>query len=378
MKKLTVIFLCLLLLVGCRKEAPPAAPAFPAPINFADNLKGIWVSYLELDAALKTADVAAAKSYIDGVMQTVQADGFNTVFFHVRAHGDAYYRSDLFPAANSVSQLLTAGFDPLAYAVEAAHAQGLSLHAWVNPYRLGADNSHAVCEDVYEWEGSFYYIPTSLTAQRYILNGVRELVRNYAIDGVQYDDYFYPAGLPQEALSFESFPAGVTVADGRRAAVNTLVASTFAAVHTRAGLLFGVSPTGNITRNRDTLYAETARWLKYKGYADYLCPQLYSGFLNETLPFDTQAAAWAALPRADGVRLFAGLALYKTGERDTFAGSGAAEWQEAGDILKRQIAAAHTNGFSGVTLFRYRHWVTADSEIRRQEIDGVKNAFSLN
>lgn len=374
MKKLIFLLAIWLLLTGCGKPAP--APALPTPVNFTDDLKGIWVSYLELDAAFRNADPTAAQAYIDKVMETVKKDGFNTVFFHVRAHGDAYYKSDIFPAAVSAAHLLDAGFDPLSVAIEAAHKRGLSLHAWVNPYRLGADSSHAVCTDVYEWEENFYYIPTSLTVQRCILDGVRELVTKYAVDGVQYDDYFYPAGLPITALSFEKFPAGVSVAEGRRAAVHTLVAGTYAAVHTRKGALFGVSPTGNIERNRDTLYADTARWVQYKGYVDYLCPQVYSGFLNETLPFDKQIAAFAALPRAENVHLYAGLALYKTGETDMFAGTGADEWQKNSDILSRQITAAKDAGFSGVALFRYDQWVANSNDIRAKEKEAVKETFS--
>ncbi len=374
MKKLLFLLAVLVLLSGCGKAAPSAA--LPPPVNYADDLKGMWVSYLELDAAFRNADIAAARGYIDGVMDTLKSDGFNTVFFHVRAYGDAYYASDVFPVADSAAHLLAEKFDPLAYAVDAAHKRGLSLHAWINPYRLGADKSRAVCTDVYEWEGVFYYIPTSLTVQRCILDGVRELVNSYAVDGVQYDDYFYPAGLPAEALSFEQFPTGVSVADGRRAAVNTLIASTCAAVHTREGALFGVSPTGNLDRNRDVLYADTARWLEHAGYVDYLCPQTYSGFENAALPFETQLAAFAQLPRAEGVRLFAGLALYKTGEPDMFAGAGADEWQKNSDILARQIKAAKDAGFSGVSLFRYDHWVGDANDIRVKEREAVKETFS--
>lgn len=374
MKKLAFVLAVLLLLTGCGKTA--TVTALPAPVNFTDDLKGIWVSYLELDAAFRNADPDAARAYLDRMMDTLQKDGFNTVFFHVRAYGDAYYASDIFPAAVSAAHLIQAGFDPLAYAVEAAHTRGLSLHAWVNPYRLGADASRAVCADVYEWEENFYYIPTSLTVQRYILDGIRELVTKYAVDGVQYDDYFYPAGLPETALSFEKFPAGVSVADGRRAAVNTLVAGTYAAVHTRKGALFGISPTGNIDRNRDTLYADAARWLRYAGYVDYLCPQVYSGFQNETQPFDAQIAAYAGLTKRDGVRLYAGLALYKTGDVDTFAGTGSTEWQENSDILVRQIQTAKDAGFLGVSLFRYDHWVGEANDIRNKEREAVKGIFS--
>ena len=373
MRKIAFLAALLLLLTGC---TPTRAPSLSAPLNFTDNLRGIWVSFIELDAAFANADMVSARAYINAVMDRVQADGFNTVFWHVRAHGDAYYASDVFPVADSVKGLLGGGFDPLAYAIQAAHTRGLSLHVWINPYRLGADATEAVCKDVYGWEDTFYYVPSSLTVQRCILDGVRELVEGYSIDGVQFDDYFYPVGLPSEACAFEAFPNGISVAEGRRAAVNALIAATYAVVHSREGLLFGVSPTGNLTRNRDLLYADTARWLAVSGYVDYLCPQLYSGFENETLPFETQLADFAVLPRVDGVRLYAGLALYKTGETDAFAGKGAAEWQQNGDVLARQIRLAQENGCNGVSLFRYDHWTAEGNTIRQQERDAVKAIFS--
>lgn len=376
MRKLLLLLSCLTLLVGCQK-APASESPEPPPRQYTaiDDLQAVWVSYLELDTAFSggTADTAAA--YIDSVMDTCKRDGFNTVFFHVRANGDAYYQSDVFPRANSVKGLLSSDFDPLEYAIEAAHKRDVALHAWVNPYRVGAERTRAVCDDVYEWEGSYYYIPTSTTAQRYILDGVREIVERYEVDGVQYDDYFYPSGLPQTVMPFEKPPATLSVEQWRKAAVSGLIAATKTAVHQREGCLFGVSPAGNITRNEQVLYADVARWLKH-GYVDYMCPQLYSGFDHATLPFMTAADAWAALPRADGVRLYAGLALYKAGEVDTFAGSGGNEWVEGGEILAHQVRYIREKSYKGVALFRYVHWAETGGTVREAEKTALKAILS--
>ena len=258
------------LLGGC--GGVQTTPDLPLAHTEETALRGVWVSYLELDPVL-TQGKDATVGFLDEVMATCKRDGFNTVFLQVRAFGDAYYRSDVFPPSVSAAALLDEGFDPLTYAVEAAHQSGLSLHAWINPYRIGDDCTRAVCEDVFEWEGGYYYIPSSQAAQTCILNGVREVVSRYAVDGVQYDDYFYPSGVPETALPFETPPGTLSVAEYRRAAVNALVAATYSVVHTRAGCLFGVSPAGNLERNRERLYADTARWVRYVGYVDYLCPQ---------------------------------------------------------------------------------------------------------
>ena len=128
----------------------------------------------------------------------------NAVILHVRANSDAYYKSKIFKPVKSVQALIAGGFDPLAYAVQAAHKRGLQLHAWLNPYRIGTDESYAVGDNAKQdvWFSKFsnsqynrrcyYYIPTSTTAQKTILDGVREIVEGYDVDGIHFDDYFYP------------------------------------------------------------------------------------------------------------------------------------------------------------------------------------------
>lgn len=367
LKKGMCVFLCVAL-CGCQAPAPP----LPEPVT-PETVKGMWISFLELDAVFEAGDVKTAKEYIQTAFSTCKADGFNTVFFHVRAHGDAYYRSKVFPPAKSVETLLSKEFDPLSYAVETAKRQGLSLHAWVNPYRIGKTDNGVLTEETFELDGNRYYIPTSGKVQSLVLQGVRELVDNYAIDGVQFDDYFYPSGVPDTAMSFETVPTGVSVREYREGAVNSLVVGAFQVTHSKKGCLFGISPAGNLAYNREKLYADPGKWLRYEGFVDYLCPQLYSGFENETLPFEREVEDWVSLSRREGVRLFGGLALYKTGQTDTFAGKGQGEWTQNSDILTRQATLLFEKGFSGVCLFRYGFWAGGKSEIRAQEMASFRS-----
>ncbi len=344
------ILAVLALLVGC---APTPAPLQPAPHTTTDDeWRGVWVSYLDLQALLADTTPATAATAIDGVMDTCVSAGLNRVLFHARSHSDAWYQSEQFPPA---TPLLSQGFDPLGYAVEAAHKRGLQLHAWINPYRIGPDKSRAVVEEqnaLFQKDGSWYYNPASTVVQATIVAGVREIVEGYGVDGIHFDDYFYPAGMAAGGEAFEAIPAGTDVAAWRCAQVNSLLAAVHGLCY-RAGRPFGVSPAGSPTACA-TGYADVATWLAVPGYIDYLCPQIYFGFRHETKPFDTLLSQWQALPRHDGVALYTGLALYKAGlADDPYAGSGRTEWAEDSHILARQVATLREQGITGFGLYRY-------------------------
>lgn len=340
----------------------------PAP---ASEMRGVWMSYIELSGLIGGKTEAQARAALDGMMDRVKACGLNTVIFHVRANSDAYYRSTVFKPAATVKALLESGFDPLGYAVEAAHKRGLRLEAWVNPYRIGIDKSYAMVDDVFTAKNGsytyYYYNPASLEAQALILRGVAELVNNYAIDGVQFDDYFYPpdtAAVPAKTPApFEKAAYDAYRADGgtldiqgwRRAQVDALVAGCYRKVHARSGCVFGIAPNCNISTNYNRYYADVEEWISNPGYVDYICPQIYFGFKNSTSPFDVQAAAWAGMKRHSSVSLYVGLALYKTGVApDNYAGEGKQEWVQSGDIMKRQVELLRTlKSVGGVMLYNF-------------------------
>lgn len=337
---------CAALLCGCGAEEP----SLPTPAADDAPLRGVWLSYIELDAMLEGATPQEAAEAIAAAMDTCVRHGINAVFFHVRAHGDAYFPSTLWPAATAAEAVMAAGFDPLACAVEEAHRRGIALHGWINPYRIGTTRR---AEGVtFEKGGTWYYAPSDPAARQSVLDGVREILRRYAVDGIHFDDYFYPAGMAAEGESFEDCPDGVSITQWRQTQVDMLISGVYSLCR-QSGRLFGVSPAADVERNRTTAYADVTRWMTEAGYIDYICPQLYVGFRHESKPFLALLAAWHDLPRREGVRLYIGLALYKVGlTHDPYAGAGADEWATDGDVIPRQIEEAEKVA-DGIVLFRY-------------------------
>lgn len=353
------------LLGSCRNTKAPVPQADEHPTTVGE-LRGVWVSYLDLDPLLTGADPITAAARLDTLLDTCKDSGMNAVFFHVRAYSDAYYSSAVFPPAESAAGLLADGFDPLAHAVDAAHERGLAIHAWINPYRIGKDKEAAVLddeEDIFQKDGVWYYNPASPAARRAVLNGVREILGNYAVDGIHFDDYFYPAGMAAQAEAFETVPDGIAVADWRRAQVDMLVSGVCGLTRADARV-FGISPSALISSVRDTAYADVAAWMAQAGYIDYICPQIYFGFENTAHPFTETLAAWKSLPRHEGVALYIGLSLYKAGAVDTYAGDGCTEWCEHDDIIARQVATIRAGGAAdGFALFRFAHLTAAQKEM---------------
>ena len=332
---------------GCRGAEVPTPTPSPAE---TEPMRGVWVSYIELDALLDGATPAEAADGIAAIMDTCVAEGLNAVFFHLRAHGDAYYPSGVWPAADAARAVLAAGLDPLACAIDEAHRRGIALHAWLNPYRIGsAPADDGVC---FEKNGVWYYAPNDPAARQSVLDGVREIVDNYAVDGVHFDDYFYPAGMAAAGEPFEDIPRGADVTAWRQTQVDALVSGVYGLCRQR-GKIFGVSPGLDVTRNRTVAYADVTRWMTDGGYIDYVCPQLYVGFRHESRPFADLLAEWACMPRRAGVQLYIGLALYKVGlAHDPYAGTGADEWVTDPTIIPRQIQMSE-QAADGYVLFRY-------------------------
>ncbi len=348
-----------LILCGCVVSTLPKEESITPPTQTATEIRAVWVPYMEVRALLQSGEPTAAREAIATLMQDCVDRGINTVYFHARAHSDAYYASEVFAPHPVAQTLLSQGFDPLSAAVEEGHARGLQVHAWVNPYRIGENAAFARCEDVFAYNERYYYVPTSTATQTLIVDGVRELVQGYAIDGVQFDDYFYPEGAVEAdivaAFEHELVPEeGESIADARRNAVSALVQAVYAVCHERDDCVFGVSPSYDLERNREQMYADVARWAREPGFVDYLCPQLYVGLTHQYAPFARELAVWTALERDASVSLVAGLALYKTGlANDHYAGNGAAEWHSGGDIIARQVQLVREHAWSGVALYSH-------------------------
>ena len=357
--------------VGGSGTAPqPSASAVPSPAAVSgQELRAVWVSFLEWQHTDFSSE-SAFRADVTAMMQNIAGLGANTVFAHVRPFGDALYPSSYFPFSHlcTGTQGQAPGFDPLAILVETAHAQGLALEAWINPYRLQANGTPAaLCPQSPallhpEWvrrTGSGLYLdPANAEVQQYLADSIRELCAAYAVDGIHFDDYFYPTTeLSFDADSYTASGSTLSLEDWRRENVNHLMQACCAAAH-EYNVRFGVSPQGLLSTCRDVQYSDAALWLAEPGYCDYLIPQLYWGLDYRKNGSDAQslrrlAAEWLALPRASGIQLAVGLGAYRIGDGDEgdTAGPGT-EWC-SGQTLAAQVSALRALGADGAALYRY-------------------------
>ena len=370
---LAAVYFCLPFFVLGRQSPQPASTEFPAATAPAESpaaestpaarpYRAVWVSYLEWQNVDFSDDAAFGRD-IAAMLDNLQALGATVVLAQVRPFGDALYPSRYFPFSHLCTgvQGQDPGFDPLALLAAAAHERGLELEAWVNPYRLQSGGSPALCDQSPgvthpEWvcrtDNGLYLNPALPEVRQYIADAVAELCENYAVDGIHFDDYFYPATDPAfDKTDYTAAGTGLTLADWRRQNVNELVSLCWQTAH-RYGVRFGIAPAGDPAQCAEVQYSDTALWLREPGYVDYLLPQLYWG-LQYSKSGDTAhslarlAAVWDTMPRCAQVQLYAGLGAYRIGTGD--GGDIPGEWQ-TGHALADQLAALPT---VGAALYRY-------------------------
>lgn len=382
-----------------KSDAPQPVPQQNETAKNSEELRAVWVNYNEL--SMKTYENGGTEQDFRAkamkMCENIRGDGLNTVIVQVRPFCDAFYPSEYFPwsAYLTGTQGQAVAYDPLAVFIECAQAQNLSVQAWINPYRvlpstewalLSADNPARKWYEAGKTENllltgeGIYFNPASTEVQTLLLNGVREILENYAVSAIHMDDYFYPT--TDYAVDAESFAAylaaGGTLSqdDWRRENVSAFVSALYATVKAvNPQVQVVISPGGDLERNYNTLYADVARWAREPGYVDVLLPQLYYGFENEKKPFEATALEWANLQYADGVSLCYGLAAYKCGKEDAYAGTGETEWTAHTDILARQVSCCRDLACcDGFAFFTYSSIYQQNSEeIVKKEWKNLKN-----
>ena len=345
------------------------ATATPAPsptaVPKSQPYRAVWVSYLEW----QQVDFSSAQSFtadISTMLDNIASLGATVVLAQVRPFGDALYPSNYYPFSHlcTGAQGQDPGFDPLALLIQAAHARGLQLEAWINPYRLQSGNFPLLCAQSPalthpEWTkttaNGLYLDPANAEVRAFIADAVAELCRNYPLDGIHFDDYFYPT--TDTAFDADDYAAAGTslpLADWRRENVNALMTLCYQTAH-QYGVRFGAAPVGDPDRSYAEQYSDAALWLAQGGYVDYLMPQLYWGQAyikngSTAQSLGQLAARWAALPRAEDVTLAIGLGAYRIGDGDGSDTPG--EWS-TGHALADQLAALNTLDIASCGLYRY-------------------------
>ena len=362
-KRLQLITTLVLLIIltsclsSCTSDRDFSAPRLPADgtvipltkiINPDSEVRGVWIaSVFNIDYP-SSADLSAEdlRAEIDEIISTCKQSGVNTIYFQVRPSCDALYESDIFPVSKYLSSSGELTFDPLGYIVETAHRENIFVHAWVNPLRVTADGStldslpdsspaKAHPEWVVEYSGKLYFDAGIPEVRTLISDGVSEIVRKYDVDGVVFDDYFYPYPVYGDNKKILDFDDGDTYAvhcgnftnveDWRRENVNEMIRACYEAVHQAdKDCVFGVAPFGVWQNNNgknggsdtanleaySSLYCDALAWVN-GGYIDFLSPQIYWEFTNKTSPYDVVLRWWNAKLDGTGVKLIVSHALHQ-------------------------------------------------------------------
>lgn len=334
----------------------------------SNERRGIFVSYIELSKYLKGKSVDEGKKEIHKMIDNIQELGFTMVLLQVRSFSDAIYPSNIYPWSATVSSLegVDPGYDVLQEFIAYSHKKKMEIHAWINPYRIRGDEdssdistdnpafSYLNTDTVYVG-GGIYYNPAKEEVRQLIVDGVSELVEKYPVDGVLFDDYFYP-NKEIDLVDYQNYSKvypNVSIDEFRLQQVNLLIQEVYQVCH-KKGVAFGISPDGNIENNYQKNFADVRTWGSTKGYIDYLMPQIYYGFYNETKAFHDVIHEWNDMITNTSVELLPVLAFYKVGTVDPYAKSGKNEWIENDDIIMREILMTRNlKKYDGFSLFRY-------------------------
>ncbi len=306
------------------------------------EFRGVWVaSVANIDWPSKRGLSAdQQKQELIGILVQHKENGMNAIMLQIRPTADALYAKsrELWSHWLMGKQGLApdVGYDPLAFAIKEAHARGMELHAWFNPYRATMSASQITSPEhitkkqpelFYTYGGQKLFDPGLPEVRNYIVQVILDVVKGYDIDGVHFDDYFYPYRIAGQTINdsatFNKYPNGFTkIDDWRRNNVDMLVKTVNDSVHHyKKHMKFGVSPFGiwrnlredtlgsktNGLSNYGELYADSRKWIK-EGWVDYINPQIYFTFKRAAAPFGTLLDWWGN--NAFGRHLYIGQAAY--------------------------------------------------------------------
>lgn len=369
----------------------------PQESDTSEEIRGVWIScYDHISAYGKTENEYEAET--DRMFETIKNCGLNTAFVHLRAFSDAFYESDIFPYSAYIagSQGGSLPFDPFEIMLKSAEKHRISVHGWINPFRIStkpdisALSNNNPAKEILDsgnadgavciLDNGIYYSPAYESNHKLIIDGVKEILGKYDIDGIHIDDYFYPSA--DEAVdkkqydSYISKGGNLPLDEWRRINVNAFVAALYSAVKSFGeDITVSISPAAKIENNKNELFADCSLWLSAEGYADLIIPQIYYGFNHETLPFDETLESWSRIGKNPKVSLACGIAAYKCDENHSYLNENErTDWQSRKNNLAMQISSVKNNkNYSGFVLFSYGNLINQNCA---EEIENLKETIN--
>lgn len=376
------------------------------------EMRGVWVSTVSnIDIGKHITD-ELYKNEIISILNNIQKQNMNTVFFQVRPMNDAFYPSELAPYSEYIKgrQGLGLDWDILEFVIEEAHKRGLELHAWMNPYRVASipEHTQATKEEIllnlddknFAKQNPEYTLmhttgktiildPGQPAVRQYLLDVIDELLENYDVDGIHFDDYFYVPTLEDNQTFLDYNEEGFSSkADWRRENVNKLVKSVNDLVKNfnttkQRKVKFGISPVaiwrngtnvgGSNTSGYDAysaLYADTKKWVTEE-WLDYILPQVYFDFSLYAAPFATIVDWWVDVIESSGVNvdLVVGLGFYKYTDKTP--------WVDENIIAEQLRYINQYDVVKGSVIFSYRTFQRSSAPITKT-IERLNNFYWAN
>lgn len=360
----------------------------PDKFNIDNERRSVWVSFLEYSK--KGATEQQFRTWTKDLLDDMEERNLNTIYFHVRPFSDAMYQSNYYPWSVYASgkEGKDPGYDPLKIIVKEAHDRNIKLHAYINPYRVNyvhkieeldnSDDDYKWLNPAYRWMNDsdesndrnvlkndtlYWYNPSKPDVRKMITNGVKEICERYDVDGIVFDDYFYPNlgkdykknfdAEEYEEYVFDLEGSGkrpLDIISWRRENVDKLIKSIYKTVKgVGKNQEFGISPAGNISNLRSGYahYINIDLWGSKEGYVDYLEPQQYWGFDNKIVPFAENVARWKKLVSNPNVKLYIALPIYRLEDQPSI------EWKENVDLLGAMLQNLRLQDVEGFSIFRY-------------------------
>lgn len=353
-------------------------------------MRGVWVSYMELSMENESSKTQNAfEDKFTEIAQKCSESGFNTLIVQVRPFCDALYKSSYFPWSHILTgtQGENPQYDALQIMCDICKENNLKIHAWINPYRvssnetpkkLSGNNPYIKNSEIgIKTDNGIFLDPSNETAQQLICDGVKEIAENYDVDGIQFDDYFYPT--EDESFDKKQYEAyiekygkenSMSLDNWRMQNVNTLICKVYRTIKSvDSSVEFGISPQGNIGNN-DGLYADVKSWCTCKGFVDYICPQIYFSLENPALTFEDCLNSWTSLDFDENVKLYVGLGGYKAGNGEYDEET----WLLSDSILADEYDILRNNkSVRGFMLYSYN---SLEDDTAKKEINNLINALN--
>lgn len=355
-----------------------------------EEMRGVWVSYMELSMENESSKTQKAfEDKFTEIAQKCSESGFNTLIVQVRPFCDALYKSSYFPWSHILTgtQGENPQYDALQIMCDICKENNLKIHAWINPYRVSSNETPKKLSDNNPYiknseigiktDNGIFLDPSNETAQQLVSDGVKEIAENYDVDGIQFDDYFYPT--EDESFDKKQYEAyiekygkenSMSLDNWRMQNVNTLICKIYRIIKSvDSSVEFGISPQGNIGNN-DGLYADVKSWCTCKGFADYICPQIYFSLENPALTFEDCLDSWTSLDFDENVKLYVGLGGYKAGKGEYDEET----WLLSDSILADEYDILRNNkSVRGFMLYSYN---SLEDDTAKKEINNLINALN--